>query len=521
MANKLKYALLACVFFLSSVTCGTGAVTAPPENAAQGDEPEISMDFQDARLKDILKLFSIQSGLNFIASEGLQDRKITLYLDKVPLRDAMSKLFSANNLSYELDKGANIFIVKDLGKPVPETVTKVFYLKYAAVSSSRLATEMDDLMKSCSSGTSGSSNQPTTTSTSQSEGGSESTTSKAVLGNISGVIKKILSENGTVIEDARTNSLIVTDTPLKMAVVEKVIAALDKPLVQVMLEVEMLDVSKNIVDKLGFKFGSTPLSVIVTGASAATGFPFGAWDKIYSPARGSIGIDSSSTYSAQLDWLRTDTDTKYLARPKILTLNNQTAEIKITTQETIGITTTNNGTGSAIQTTTEPERAETGVGLRVTPQVNLDTGEVTMFIVPTVKDATTSSIPINNSGTNYYKDPEERTTKSTVRVKDGETVVLGGLIRNEKSVVITKLPVLGDLPFVGAFFRHKDQTKGKERELLVFITPRVIKEAGITGAAPDKPKPIALPEREQGAVSLAASRQKAINSYLNNFEASR
>jgi type II secretory pathway component GspD/PulD (secretin) len=222
-----------------------------------------------------------------------------------------------------------------------------------------------------------------------------------------------------------------------------------------------------------------------------------------------------------LDWLRTDTDTKYLARPKILTLNNQTAEIKITTQETIGITTTNNGTGSAIQTTTEPERAETGVGLRVTPQVNLDTGEVTMFIVPTVKDATTSSIPINNSGTNYYKDPEERTTKSTVRVKDGETVVLGGLIRNEKSVVITKLPVLGDLPFVGAFFRHKDQTKGKERELLVFITPRVIKEAGITGAAPDKPKPIALPEREQGAVSLAASRQKAINSYLNNFEASR
>ncbi len=94
-----------------------------------GAEPEISLDFQDVGLKDILKVFSIQSGLNFIASEAVQDRKITLYLDKVPLKKAMDKLFGANNLTYELDRDANIFIVKDWGKLRVEPVTRVFGLK--------------------------------------------------------------------------------------------------------------------------------------------------------------------------------------------------------------------------------------------------------------------------------------------------------------------------------------------------------------------------------------------------------
>ena len=107
-------------------------------------EPEaiISMDFKDVSLKDLLKVFSIQAGLNFIASESVQDRKVTLYLDKVPLTKAMDKIFSANNLSYELDSKANIFVVKEWGKMGTETVTKVFFLKYATVSNSALKDEL-------------------------------------------------------------------------------------------------------------------------------------------------------------------------------------------------------------------------------------------------------------------------------------------------------------------------------------------------------------------------------------------
>ena len=79
-------------------TAGQRTMVGPPMVQATG--PSISMDFKDASLKDILKVLSMQAGMNFIASEAVQDRKVTLYLDKVPLAQAIDKIFSANNLSY-------------------------------------------------------------------------------------------------------------------------------------------------------------------------------------------------------------------------------------------------------------------------------------------------------------------------------------------------------------------------------------------------------------------------------------
>jgi len=469
-------------------------------------EPEISMDFQDANLKDILKVFSIQSGLNFIASEALQDRKITLYLDKVPLNKAMGKLFKANNLSYELDKDANIFIVKDWGKPQVETVTKVFFLKYATVSSSSLKEEMGNQIKSGGGG----------------GGGSGKWAAEADTG-ITKAVKKLLSSFGSVIEDFRTNSLIVTDIPSRMLVITQVITSLDVRVPQVLLEVEMLDVSKNTVDKMGFKFGQTPFTAVLTGASIGTMWPFSGTSLPFTSERkftpGSLAINpTGSTYSAYLDFLRTQTDTKYLARPKLLTLNNETAEIRIATNEAIGVTQTQSGTTSTTGTTTATaERSETGVILRVTPQINLETGEVTMFIYPKVAEAVASSLTSNLGS---FRDPEERSTKTLVRVKDGETVVLGGLIRNEITNIQTKIPILGDIPIIGALFRHKgggsnDSPKDRERELLVFITPHIIKEPADIKLA--QTKKVVLTEREQNTAS-GFNREQAISSSLNTFE---
>ena len=479
----------------------------------------ISMDFKDADLKDILKAFSIQSGLNFIASEAVQERKITLYLEHVPLDKAMDKLFKANNLSYELDRDANIFIVKDWGKLQFETVTRVFFFKYATVYSSSLRGEISREMGASTTSTT-SSVSTGTTGTSSSNLGSQQEES-----GITQVVRKLLSENGSVIEDFRTNSLIVIDVPSRMLTITQTIAALDVPVPQIMLEVEMLDVSKNTVDKMGLKFGQTPitLNTIWQGASVPSSkFPFGSFiNPSKSLTDGLFGINTGadkspvSTYSIMLDFLKTQTDTKYLARPRILTLNNQTAEIKITTQETVGVTTSTTTTEGTAQTQQgEPERVETGVSLRVTPQVNLDTGEITMFIIPTVKDTSTSTFLIQGSSSQFFKDPEERSTKSVVRIKDGETVIIGGLIRNENVETITKLPLLGDIPVLGAFFRHKDRSKGRERELLVFITPHIIKEPGIKLA---QAKKVMLTEREQDAVS-GVSRGFEISTSLDTLE---
>ncbi|MEK6528894.1 MAG: secretin N-terminal domain-containing protein, partial [Nitrospirota bacterium] len=313
-------------------------LNAQAEPPPAGAEPVISMDFKDANLKDILKAFSMQSGLNFIASEAVQERKVTLYLDQVPLTQAMDKIFSANNLSYEMDKDANIFVVKEWGKMETETVTKVFYLKNATVSTSSLKADM--YKSSTSAG--GASSVDSSATMSGSSGGSSGSFGggKWKIDEESGItsaVKKLLSSAGSVMEDFRTNSLIVTDTPARMKVISQVIASLDVAVPQVMLEVEMLDVSKDVVDKIGFEFGDTPFTAILTGATAASGFPYASWTKLIRTNDGQLSINpSGSTYQMQLDFIRTQTDTKFLARPKLLTLNNETAEIAITKDEIVG-----------------------------------------------------------------------------------------------------------------------------------------------------------------------------------------
>ena len=347
---------------------------------------------------------------------------------------------------------------------------------------------------------------------------------------ITQAVKKLLSENGSIIEDYRTNSLIVTDVPSRMTIITQVVAALDVPIPQVMLEVEMLDVSKNTVDQMGVKWPATLANLDMTRFGRAVslgGNPAGgntltgvggaiASTWTLAPATWGAGHFGPAIFSLvnadiAIEFLRTQTDTKYLARPRILTLNNETAEIKIATSESIGVTTTTEA--STATTSAAPERFETGVILRVTPQVNVDTGEVTMFITPVVTEATTGNTIITPAGTYRFRDPEVRSSKSMVRIKDGETVILGGLIRNQKSQTYTKLPILGDIPFLGGLFRHKDKTRDIERELLVFITPHIIKDSAVASAALPAKKNVRLAEREQGS-----ERDSVIATSLNKFE---
>jgi type II secretory pathway component GspD/PulD (secretin) len=491
MKNNLKLFVLIfsfCVFL--------PRLNADDETPIFNSDQTISMDFQDANLKDILKILSIQSGLNFIASEAVQERKITLYLDKVSTKEAMDKLFKANNLTYELDEDSNIFIVKDWGKLRPETITKVFNLKYATVQSSYLRGRSAEV----SSGSTGAASSSSAEESSSTE--TQKYTGTGTGTGITAAVMKVLSEYGSVIEDSRTNSLVITDIPSRMPVITQVISSLDITVPQVMLDVEMLDVSKNIVDNLGFEFGDNPLTLTVPLRSFATQgaeFFIGA----SSDRNREGGITIGHTYAHLLDYLRTQTDTRTLARPRLLTLNNESAEIKIITSEVVGVEVTYDDEGNATASTAE--RADTGVSLIVTPQINLENGEITMFLNSSVKDSSTSAL------SSSYRDPEERSTKSLVRIKDGDTVIVGGLIRNELQQTLKKLPILGDLPIIGALFRHKEKTRDRQRELLVFITPHIINGPG--GYSPEKKFGMAT----QGTGS-GFDRNLAINTSLNSFE---
>ncbi|MBL7081268.1 MAG: hypothetical protein ISS44_01695 [Candidatus Omnitrophica bacterium] len=534
MKNKTARLLVCSIGILLIASCLSFAQERLPfDYSFLRPEPTISLDLKDANLKDILKVFSIQSGLNFIAKADIADKEVTLYLQDVTIKEAMEKLLKANDLVYEFDEAANIIMIKEPEEEVEEEVpeiepmTKVFPLKYARVSTSSLQEEM---FKYISSGAAA----PGEEEGGGGAGGEGKWAQKAEAG-LTTVIENILSTEGSVVEDPRTNSLIITDVPNRFPLIESIIEQLDVPVPQIMLEVEMLDVSKGAVDKIGLEFGQTPFSVAITGAQRLTKFPFSHWPQTKLEETGrdqtiSTGAATSallpglvdflsSPYQVALDFLKTQSETRILARPRILTLNNETAEIKIVTDKVIGwVQEENTDTGMVSykpQRASDVELVSEGIGifLRVTPQVNLQTREITMFIYPKISDATMSSF--TSATGDEAADAEIKSTKSIIRVRDGETIVLGGLIHKEKKETIKGLPILGDIPIFGFLFRHKNKEKDFERELLIFITPHIIEEPGL-GVAAEANYQI-LSSREQDSSVGDKSRQEKIEKALNSL----
>src|SRR3989338_1485749 len=134
--------LIFCVYFLAGYPRDSTAqeLTNIDEyltTSSQGVKA-ISMDFKDAQLNDVLKMLSQQSGMNFIASQDVSGRTINIYLDKVPIEEALERILSSNGLTYELKPGSNIFVVRPLHKPPNQLITRVYRLKYATVMSSKL-----------------------------------------------------------------------------------------------------------------------------------------------------------------------------------------------------------------------------------------------------------------------------------------------------------------------------------------------------------------------------------------------
>ncbi len=422
----------------------------------------ISMDFKDAALADVLKIFSQQSGLNFIAASDISGKKINLYLDRVPVEEALERILLANNLTYEIKPDSNIFLVKALIKSDKDLMTRIYPLKFATVGSSKVNN---------------------TFSSTSSSGGTGAATSTVGGGGSSGImnsIKALMTADGSVVEDNRTNSLIVTDVPSQFPLIEQVLSKLDIRIPQILIEVEMLDISKNTADLLGAKWGGTFGEL--TGSSKLVAFPFNpkngfqTKDKIHPEEAdegvttyyNSLGNISFTNFKLALEFLNTQNDTKSLARPRILTLNNETAEIKIQTDEAIQIDSKTDAETN--ETTTTVTRSNTGVSLRVTPQANLLTNEITLAVEPTVVEAKPSSLI---SSSVQIKDPEVRGSKSMLRVKNGDTVVIGGLLRTDAADSRTSVPGVSRIPIVGAAFRHKDK-KEQQRELIIFITPHIV-----------------------------------------------
>jgi len=335
------------------------------------------------------------------------------------------------------------------------------------------------------------------------------------------VLKPLLTEQGVIAVDGRTNSLIITDLPENFPRLEAALAALDIRTPQVMIDTEIIETSLTKLKDLGVEWGTGSEGDLfkLTPAKRTTRMPFttlfgrvGAEPVASSGTAGlTLGSLDASQAIAVLQALESDTDTKILARPKVLTLDNESALIRLTTDQAIGFQST--GQQSTGTTTSEPERQLTGVVMVVTPQVN-EHGYITMLVEPSVTKVVSAQISAP-SGQATPVDPKTRASRTLVRIKSGDTLVVAGLIDRTEKETVRRVPVLSGIPFVGGAFKNIEKDDSAS-ELIVFVTPRLLEEATAEQLAGAVPSPLGLREQEP-----AASRQETIEEILNELEQSK
>jgi len=266
--------------------------------------------------------------------------------------------------------------------------------------------------------------------------------------------------------DARSNTLVVTDIPPKIDEIGAMIFALDRVDKEVFIEAKIVQITLNDEYQMGVDWQKLILTSGKTGVNFNSNFLTSLGPGV---STASIGTFNGSTFKDILQALDTFGKTRTLSSPRLAAINNQEASILI--GSSVPYTTT---TGVVNSTTTTNSETVTfidiGVKLHVTPTIH-DDGYVTMKIKPEVSDDPTFFT--DNVTKNQIPIVETSEVQTTVRVKDGVTIIIGGLMKDELSNSKSKVPVLGDLPLIGKAFSNEDR-KVIKNEIIVFLTPHII-----------------------------------------------
>lgn len=418
---------------------------------------KISLDFQDVEIRTILQILAKESGMNIVASDSVNG-KMTLSLKDVPWDQALDLVMQARNLDMrqqgnivniaprdELLAKDKAFLqaekdIADLGALYSQN----FQLKYKNVEEFRSILRLD--------------NADTT--------GNRNT---------------LVSGRGSVLIDPATNILIVTDTRSVIEKFRKLIDELDVPAQQVMIEARIVEAADGFSRDLGVKFGATGRKKLKNETSAFgwgvnSGFGGdGKWEaqtKINLPvaaAANSISLVraiSSGALNLELSASESLSKTKTLANPRVLTQNRKEAKIESGYEIPFTVTTASGGGNS---TNTELKKAV--LGLTVTPNITPD-GQIIMT-VKINKDSPAQCA----SGSNTILCISTKSLNTQAMVENGGTLIVGGIYEENNGNTLTKVPLLGDIPVIGNLFKTRGK-KTDRRELLIFITPRIIDTVG-------------------------------------------
>ncbi len=269
-----------------------------------------------------------------------------------------------------------------------------------------------------------------------------------------------ISGKVTIVADSNTNSLIVVGDPDAVELLKQIIEKLDRIPEQVMIETMIVEASLDATEKFGLEWSIAQNKAF--GNNKATGTATTNFDLATSATTGFKYTLSGGDLTGFLNAFKTDTKFRVLSTPRIFTSNNTEATINISQSIPYVTSTEKNTDGSYIY---NYSFQDVGIVLTVTPRIS-PSGSVTLDVEQTANDLqgyTSFNAPIVN----------QREANTTISVKDGETIVLGGIMRSAISSTTNKVPLLGDIPLLGNLFRSKSKTENKT-ELLVFLTPKIV-----------------------------------------------
>ncbi|MFT0773285.1 type IV pilus secretin PilQ [Psychrobacter aquimaris] len=445
------------------------------EERVYSGEP-LSMEFQDVEVRSVLDILAQFTEMNIVANDSVAGN-ITLRLINVPWDQALDIILKSKNLDKR--ENGNIILVAPATE-LAEQEAKELEAQQAVKSYAPLRTEYIRLSYAIA--------QDVLTLISQGSGSSGGGTSNRADDN-----NTLLSNRGTVTVDDRTNTLIIKDVAESIENIHKLISKIDIPVRQVMIEARIVSATDSFSKEIGVRWGilsngaANNRSLLVGGSNQTLAdlkdfdietttvngqtVSYPSYDitspdnlnvdlGVSNPA-GSIAFGLLSMSDVMLDLelsaLQADNRGEVISTPKILTADKQTAKVSSGTQIPY-----QEASASGATTTSFKEAA---LSLEATPNITPD-GKIGLQLVITNGTPTI----INNQVA-----ISEDSISTNVIIEDGQTVVLGGVFKNRTGNEVTKVPFLGDLPYIGRAFR-KDVRNNTKEELLIFVTPKLIND---------------------------------------------
>lgn len=389
----------------------------------------INLEVRETNVRDVFTLIAEQSGANIVVSDDVKGN-VTIKLRQIPWDQALSIIMKSKNLGYvkqgnvlriapvdQLQKeNDDIRKIQDAQKLALPLRVKVIPVNYAKVSD--LATQLKDF----------------------------------------------LSPRGKVQPDARTSALIVTDITENLDRATNLIKALDVPPQQVLIEGKIVEATEDLTRILGVTWGLSGETLYKSGAGINPNLNVNP-GLMGSNLAMNIGVGTMKylgTLDATLGLAESRSQAKVLSSPRVVTLNNEPASIKQTTQVPIPKQTAIQGAG----TTTSTDYKPVELSLDVTPQITANT-DVLLQIALKREFTTASANADTGPGI------ESREAKTKVLVGSGQTAVIGGIYQNDELNAQAGVPYVQDVPVVGWLFKGK-KTASTKRELLLFLTPRIL-----------------------------------------------